>query len=374
VPIRFRVDESPRSLRFALLPAAEAVMSLHVLLYPKVHSLQHPWVRACRALPAELRRETRAFAFLYDDAFPDCFLPPAGETRPTWEEQLDVVARLEPERAAYELARPLFFYFQAEGGGPERLTDPDVRATALAFARDRAGEDGERLAALAFDDPGRLRDRVVGFLDAYWETAFREEWRRLEPLLDEAAARGAAVAHERGPLAILDGVPGLRVTDGTVIRNSPHEHTLDVSAEHPLLAVPSAYAWPHARVNCDPPWPPALVYAAPFVLAEAARAPVPPELVRTLRAVADETRLRILRLVAERPRSTEELAPLVHLSEPALSRHLRLMAEAGVLAARREGPYVLYELESDALERLPGSLAGFVRAARRSAQPRSGSP
>src|SRR5215212_3745332 len=177
-------------------------MSLHVLLYPKVHSLQHPWVRACRALPGELRRDIRAFAFLYDDAFPDCFLPPDGQMRPSWEQQLEVVAALDPERAAYEFARPLFFYFEAAGGGPERLGDPDVRRTALAFARDRAGDDGERLAALAFDDPGRLRDRVVEFLEADWDAAFRNEWRRLEPQLSEAAVAGAAAALQRGPVAV----------------------------------------------------------------------------------------------------------------------------------------------------------------------------
>ena len=47
------------------------------------------------------------------------------------------------------------------------------------------------------------------------------------------------------------------------------------------------------------------------------------------RALADETRLQVLRLIAERPRSTQELAPLVGLSEAALSKHLRFLAEVG---------------------------------------------
>jgi DNA-binding transcriptional ArsR family regulator len=134
-----------------------------------------------------------------------------------------------------------------------------------------------------------------------------------------------------------------------------------VSPGNPLLLVPSAYVWPHCRVNCDPPWPIAVVYAAPFVLREAAREPVPAALLQILRAAGNETRLRILRLIADRPRPTEELAPLVNLSEPALSRQLRILHDAGLVRPRRNGYYVLYALDREALETLPGALADFVR-------------
>ncbi|MBA3347706.1 MAG: ArsR family transcriptional regulator, partial [Actinobacteria bacterium] len=49
--------------------------------------------------------------------------------------------------------------------------------------------------------------------------------------------------------------------------------------------------------------------------------PRPPErLSRSLRAASDPTRLQILRLAAERPRTTEELVPLVGLSKSGLSK------------------------------------------------------
>ncbi|MGZ8695355.1 MAG: ArsR/SmtB family transcription factor [Gaiellaceae bacterium] len=124
--------------------------------------------------------------------------------------------------------------------------------------------------------------------------------------------------------------------------------------------MPSAYVWPHVRVNCDPPWPIVVMYAAPFAMREAARDAVPSTLVQTLRAAGDETRLRILKLVGERPRPTEELAPLVNLSEPALSRQLRILHEAGLVRPRRNGYCVLYALEREALDSMPGTLAAFL--------------
>ena len=119
--------------------------------------------------------------------------------------------------------------------------------------------------------------------------------------------------------------------------------------------------WPHVRVNCDPPWPLALVYRAPY-LAESLRHTTRPELVRALRALADGTRLRILEQIASRPRSTQELAPLVGLSEAGTSKHLRLLAEAGVSRGSREGYYVVYSLVGDRIEALGGRPAARAAA------------
>jgi DNA-binding transcriptional ArsR family regulator len=358
LPIRFRLVDRPDSVRFALAPAAEAVMSLHVLLFPKIHAVQHPWIRAMQRVSPQLKREIRAFAFLYVDAYPDCFIPAAPGV--TFEDQLDVIRSLDEADAAHELARPLFFYWEAEAGGRERLADPAVRDRAVTFARETAGEEGAELAAVAFEDPGRLRDRLVALLERYWEEAFATEWARLESILRRAVAESEQHVAATGPLAFLESVPDLRRDGDVLVRRSPHEHLVEISPERPLLLVPSAYVWPHVRVNCDPPWPPVVIYAAPFVLREAARHDVPTALVQTLRAAGDETRLRILKLVGERPRPTEELAPLVNLSEPALSRQLRILHEAGLVRPRRNGYYVLYALEREALEAMPGTLEAFL--------------
>ena len=68
----------------------------------------------------------------------------------------------------------------------------------------------------------------------------------------------------------------------------------------------------------------------------------------------------MLRLVAERARTTEELAPLVGLSESGLSRHLRLLTDAGFLTAKRDGWYVLYSLRRERLAALSAELLGYV--------------
>jgi DNA-binding transcriptional ArsR family regulator len=66
--------------------------------------------------------------------------------------------------------------------------------------------------------------------------------------------------------------------------------------------------------------------------------------------------MRILGQLARQPRSTQELAPLVGLSEAGTSKHLRLLAGAGVVTSRREGYYVVYSVVDDRLDTLAGDL------------------
>jgi DNA-binding transcriptional ArsR family regulator len=193
---------------------------------------------------------------------------------------------------------------------------------------------------------------LVGFLEEYWDRAFAAEWQRLVPSLAESvSAAGREIAADGELAFLLRLAPQLRVepAERAFGLDVPHEHRVTLTADNPLLLVPSVYVWPHVLVNCDAPWPLALVYRAPH-LAESLRQPTAPELVRTLRALADSTRLRILQQIALRPRSTQELAPLVGLSEAGTSKHLRLLAAAGVVETRREGYYVVYSLVDEPLQ------------------------
>jgi DNA-binding transcriptional ArsR family regulator len=101
--------------------------------------------------------------------------------------------------------------------------------------------------------------------------------------------------------------------------------------------------------------------AAVTVNGRAAEPRIPPaDLLRVLRALGDDTRLRVLKLIAVRPRTTQELAPLVGLSNAGLSKSLRRLAEAGLVMSRREGYYVVYALAPGCLEGLADAVGRFL--------------
>jgi DNA-binding transcriptional ArsR family regulator len=66
-------------------------------------------------------------------------------------------------------------------------------------------------------------------------------------------------------------------------------------------------------------------------------------------ALADPTRRRIVELLAEGERSAGELAGEFRLTRPGVSKHLRVLREAGVVDVRGEAQRRIYRLEPEAL-------------------------
>jgi ubiquinone/menaquinone biosynthesis C-methylase UbiE len=69
-----------------------------------------------------------------------------------------------------------------------------------------------------------------------------------------------------------------------------------------------------------------------------------PALTATLKAAAEATRLRLLMLIAEAELTVTDLTAILRQSQPRLSRHLRLLAEAGLVQRHREGSWAFFRL------------------------------
>jgi DNA-binding transcriptional ArsR family regulator len=67
---------------------------------------------------------------------------------------------------------------------------------------------------------------------------------------------------------------------------------------------------------------------------------------RSLKAAADPTRLRLLAVLAAGEATVGELQAILEQSQPRVSRHLRLLGEAGLVTKFRDGQWVYYRLES----------------------------
>ncbi len=80
------------------------------------------------------------------------------------------------------------------------------------------------------------------------------------------------------------------------------------------------------------------------------------DLVGFYKALSDRTRLRIIGLLADRPRYGQELAEALGVSAPTVSHHLFRLRAAGLVAAGRQNTQVFYRLETDRIERLSRAL------------------
>lgn len=68
-----------------------------------------------------------------------------------------------------------------------------------------------------------------------------------------------------------------------------------------------------------------------------------PDLLQIHKALADETRLRLVRLLVRSPLNVNEILAILQMGQSRVSRHLRILAEAGLVTRRREGTWIYYE-------------------------------
>lgn len=72
-------------------------------------------------------------------------------------------------------------------------------------------------------------------------------------------------------------------------------------------------------------------------------------LLNFFKALADENRLKIVGLLAQKPSSVEALADALGLSASTTSHHLARLSKSGLVSARADGHYYIYSLNTDAL-------------------------
>src|SRR5712671_2322363 len=78
-----------------------------------------------------------------------------------------------------------------------------------------------------------------------------------------------------------------------------------------------------------------------------------------LRAIAEPRRRRILELVGDRELSAGEIASHFEVTRPAISQHLGVLKEAGLVNERRNGTQRLYRARPQGLSELKAFLDGF---------------
>jgi DNA-binding transcriptional ArsR family regulator len=98
-----------------------------------------------------------------------------------------------------------------------------------------------------------------------------------------------------------------------------------------------------------------------------ARRAMDDELLATLKALSDASRLRIVGLLAARPYSVEELAAAVELTPGTIVHHLKRLEAVGLVEGRPRHPYVEYSLRVERLHSLGRTIGTLERTEERQA-------
>ncbi len=85
------------------------------------------------------------------------------------------------------------------------------------------------------------------------------------------------------------------------------------------------------------------------------------DLIKAMKALSDETRLRILNILLERECCVCEVMQALDISQSRASRNLSILQDAGFLKARREGAWMFYSVDWETANRHVASLADLLK-------------
>ncbi len=98
----------------------------------------------------------------------------------------------------------------------------------------------------------------------------------------------------------------------------------------------------------------------------------PEDVARLCRALGVETRVRMLALLHKRTLCVGALARALGITDAAVSQHLRVLRDAGLVVAERRGHFVHYAVDPDAVRRWQDAVAGLLSSERGRTSPDPG--
>jgi len=238
-----------------------------------------------------------------------------------------------------------------------------VRSSAkdyVEFLRSRFGDEltDEEVETRAYQyviDPAALKQLITGHIRWFWKNYLQAEWNRVRPML-EASAR----AFNQIDVSDMSRDEIVQFVTGKEISETKWGDQLLNAKE--LIFIPNAHIGPYIRT--------AKVQDNFYIyfgahLPEGSEIRVPEldraEIVSRISALADDTRLQILQLIAERGEMrSQEIMEVINLSQPSVSRYLSQLTAAGFLQERRANGGKAYILNTDRIEKTLKAVSAFL--------------
>ena len=80
------------------------------------------------------------------------------------------------------------------------------------------------------------------------------------------------------------------------------------------------------------------------------------------KAFCEENRIRILKLLATGEKCACKLLEEIHITQPTMSHHMKILCDSGIVIGRKEGKWMHYSISSEGVESLASYLKTFIKA------------
>ncbi len=201
------------------------------------------------------------------------------------------------------------------------------------------------------------KQEILRVLREYYRLVFEREIGFLEPFMIRILKKELAICKEYGLLTRIKKYhERLVVEDDNIIFHKNRDYKYDVNKLKKIVITASTFLSPHLMMYENE----GILYLTMLVAVEEKKNIVPSDLAYLLKALGDETRLTILRELARKPDSTQKLAIKLSLTEAGISKHLKVLLQAGLVDKKRQGNYILYELHKAAIDFIPYRIYEYI--------------
>ncbi len=355
------------TIRWDIGTAYELFISLHVLNAPEEFGLRASWAAGVRSrIPAESRR-------VLEDLYSLTGVPIKWLS--TLPEPKDAITALWALKQIPPAERLLQIYSIREscvgvGDSEKEKQYQKIMQVILRVSEERAWTQADLTFMTEFlikhekkttkekiqnyldwcSRPEELGEAFLAALQAYYQAFFEEEEKRVAPILAEGLARAKKLADELDITDLFSELSqGVQLSDEFQALN--------------YVIVPAFWTTPlifFDRLDKDT----LLLFfgARPATMSAIPGELVPDGLVRTLKALGDPSRLKILNYLSKEELTPSELARRLHLRAPTVTHHLSELRLSGLVNLKVQGQEKRYTARIEALELMCNILKDFLQA------------
>lgn len=233
------------------------------------------------------------------------------------------------------------------------------------FLRSRFGDEAtdEEVETRAHEyviDPAALKQLITGHIRWFWKNHLQAEWTRVHPMLEESARAFNQVDY--GDMTRLEVIEFVTGKDVSAEAKWESKWGKEILKANEVIFVPNAHIGPYMR--SDRIQDVFYIYFGAH-LPEGSEIRVPEldraEIVSRVSALADDTRLQILQMIAEKGEMrSQEIMEAINLSQPSVSRYLSQLTAVGFLQERRANGAKAYILNTDRIEKTLKAVHAFL--------------
>ncbi len=349
-------------LRFTHSLATTILADLTMLAAAETHEGLDPWIAATRAaLGPDLAEDLSTFfAPFAEHLLVSCFLEsdqPMADIQDVIR-HISKIANERIDRSNLWCLRELTRKAGLEVGSVsiDTLRDPravgvllqDLTACGVVQIK-RSALLGQHLA-----DPDAFKAQMVYLITRFWDRHAREEASSALEMESRSIRHFEHISFE--------GRSALEIFADVVGRPVPESVRLLFERSRRWIFVPSCHAGPYASVEIvgEDGDTMAVVYNCRPTAGEGHDSRLPTErLFAPLKALADETRLEILARLSGKESYAQQIVDQLRISQPAVSRHLRLLVSSGVLRERKQDGMKFYSIDERVLHNVGQLLESF---------------